>query len=165
MALTTERLHDILHYNPETGIFTWLKKPSLFSNVKVGGVAGCVKPRGYVDVSLDGITYPCHRLAWFYTTGMWPNHHIDHKNLNKSDNRLENLRQVTSAQNSWNTPVLSSNTSGLKGTRWYKASKKWGASIMTNGVNINLGTFECPAAAHFSYVVAADKYHGEFARV
>jgi hypothetical protein len=86
-------LHRLLHYNPETGIFVW-RKP-LSKQVSPGDRAGSLcRPRGYWQISIKGKNYPAHRLAWLYIHGEWstPERHIDHKNRDKLDNRIANLR-------------------------------------------------------------------------
>ncbi len=45
-----------------------------------------------------------------------------------------------------------------------QARRKWVAEIMADGKSRKVGSFDCPAAAHFAYIIAADKLHGEFAR-
>lgn len=162
--VTQTLVHELLSYEPETGSFTWNiqrrgKKPA-------DGFAGSVnKISGYRVINIDRTEYKAHRLAWLYMTGKWPVEFIDHKNGDRSDNRWCNLREATHSQNMRNRGVLPTNTSGLKGVVWHKRQKKWCAQSKLNGKNIYLGSFDCPAAAHFAYVVWADIHHGEFAKV
>lgn len=162
IELTAERLREVLHYDPETGVFTWLVKTS--NRVHVGRVAGTSHKIGYRMIAIDGHLYYAHRLTWFYMTGKWPNAALDHGNLDKDDNRFANLREATMSQNLANTRARSDNTSGLKGVGWDERRGKWMARITTRGKRRHLGRFDCPAAAHLAYVVAAHKHFGEFAR-
>src|SRR5690606_5927947 len=95
--LTAARLRELLHYDPETGIFIWLPKPqSAFSKSRhhkaaytryAGKVAGSLKKRGYCYIKIDGVMYGAHRLAWLYVHGCWPLNQIDHMNRQRADNR------------------------------------------------------------------------------
>ena len=74
-GLTVERLRDALHYNPDTGTFTWLISgcgPGGGGVRGVGKPAGRISRAGYVRLSLDCVRYRAHRLAWLYMTGEWP---------------------------------------------------------------------------------------------
>lgn len=89
--ITWERLVELLHYDPETGEFTW-KKPTS-NRVKIGSKANNISPTtGEVRVRVDGKLYSGHRLAWFYMTKDWPELLIDHRNGQRADNRFSNLR-------------------------------------------------------------------------
>ena len=137
--LTAEYLRSILHYDQETGIFT--RKVSTSSNVKAGDVAGCRGGRGYLRIQLQGRKYQAHRLAWLYIHGEWPNDQIDHINRDRSDNRIDNLREVTNKQNHQNKSKYSNNTSGHPGVYWHKQNSKWQAKIEHNQKQIHLGYF------------------------
>ncbi len=110
--LTQERLLELIHYNPETGLFSRLGGRR---SDRVGKVAGSPQGQGYLLIFVDGRRYRAHRLAWFYMTGEWPADGIDHVNNIKTDNRFANLRLATRAQNEMNKPPSRSNTSGVKG--------------------------------------------------
>lgn len=88
---------------------------------------------------------------------------VDHVNLNGLDNRRENLRLATHAQNKRNQGVQINSASGLKGVTWHKQNKKWRATIQVNLQHLHLGYFETAEAAYEAYCTAADKHHGEFA--
>ena len=92
------------------------------------------------------------------------NMQVDHINMNTLDNRRENLRICTSAENSRNKGKCKRNKSGFKGVDWQKQLKKWRAQIQYNYKTIHLGLFSSPELAHKAYCEAAVKYYGEFAR-
>lgn len=160
--ITADRLRHVLHYNPLTGIFT--RKIQTSHNALIGAVAGSLKSSGYWGIYIDNHHYRAHRLAWLYVTGMWPNDQIDHINLNKSDNRIANLREATSFQNGGNTRAHKTNTSGIKGVYWYHRLSKWHAQIRINGRRNHLGYFDNIEDAAFAYRKAAHEHFGEFAR-
>ena len=66
---------------------------------------------------------------------------VDHKNNDRKNNKLENLRWATAQQNQQNSKLSKKNTSGTKGVYFHKNSKKWSAQICINGKVINLGSF------------------------
>ncbi len=137
--LTAEYLRSILHYDPDTGIFTWKVRTS--NRVKVGDIAGSQDGQGYLQVRVQSRDYLAHRLAWLYIRGEWPKDQIDHINRNRSDNRIANLREVTNKQNGQNASKSRSNTSGYPGIYWYKPYSKWRARITHNYKDIHLGYF------------------------
>ena len=137
--LSAEYLRSILHYSPETGIFT--RKVRTSTSVKVGDIAGCPGGDGYLQIRVQSRKYKAHRLAWLHVYGVWPEDQLDHINRNRSDNRISNLRAVTNKQNHQNKSKPSNNTSGHSGVRWHKKSSKWRAQITHNKKHIHLGCF------------------------
>ena len=88
-----------LEYDPKTGVF----RNRFATRRRPVGVAYNPKYEGdYVTVPIDGVRYPAHRVAWVYVHGTQPKDIIDHKNRNKSDNRISNLRDVTYSVNNRN---------------------------------------------------------------
>jgi len=160
--LTAKRLREVLHYDPETGVFTWAV--TLSQRAIAGSVAGSVHASGYRYIGIDGQRYPAQRLAWLYMTGEWPSDLVDHENLTPGDDRWSNLREATRAQNAWNAPCHRDNTTGFKGVYWHKAAGKWMAQIKANGRLVYLGLFTDINAAAAAYAGAAHRFHGEFAR-
>lgn len=153
---------ESLSYDPLTGEFRW--KTAGKNTRGVGTLAGHLHYTGYRYVKVSQIRFSCQRLAWLFHTGEWPNMHIDHINTNKSDNRICNLREATSAQNGFNNPMQPYNTSGYKGVSWSAREKKYRAQITAYGKRNFLGLFDDPAVAAEAYKTAAAKLHGEFAR-
>ncbi len=141
MKVSYERLHELLNYNSETGIFIW--KVSKSRNVRAGSVAGSLHTNGYIYITIDGKKYFGHRLAWLYVHGYFPEHGIDHKDQVRHHNWIDNLREVSDVCNLRNAkPTYANNTSGIKGVYKDKATKKWQAQIMINKKQIGLGRFK-----------------------
>jgi hypothetical protein len=159
--ITHARLKEVLHYDPETGIFTWLQATS--DKIKPGDDAGGIGGPGYLYIGLDNISRPVHRWAWFYMTGAWPQNQVDHINCDKLDNRWSNLREATQAGNNRNRNLRRANTSGRRGVYWHAAAKKWAASIHNNGRTIHLGLFTEIDEAAKARQDAELLYYGEFA--
>lgn len=159
--ITAERLRAVVNYDPDTGTFTWIRSKQ---GVRYGSRAGAIKAKGYRSIQVDGKDYAEHRLAWLWMTGEWPKDQIDHINRVRDDNRWSNLREATQSQNFANRVALRTNKTGLKGAHFETGRQVWKAAIMKDGVHHFIGRYACPAAAHFAYIVAADKLHGEFAR-
>lgn len=125
-VLTAARLREMLHYDPETGQFRWIKRKK-GRRVAVGSFVHTKQRDNHIRVKIDYVTYNLHRLAWLWMTGDWPqqNKVIDHINRDPSDNRWSNLRLVTHSENSKNKIVR--NKSGFKGVFWSK--NKWQSSL------------------------------------
>lgn len=136
--ISYERLHDALHYNPETGVFT---RKIGSGTSKVGDIAG-YNLRGYIRISIDNRQHEAHRLAWLYIYGYWPENEIDHIDRNPSNNSISNLREVSRQCNMRNTGMLKNNTSGIKGVHFDKNRCRWLAHIKINQKNVYLGRFE-----------------------
>lgn len=88
--------------------------------------------------------------------------HIDGDGLN---NRRNNLRVATPADNVHNTKRAKNNTSGYKGVSWHKRMKHWAANIRLNDRAVFLGYFDTPEEAYAAYCEAAKQHYGEFARL
>ena len=137
--LTAGYLRSILHYDPETGIFT--RKVGSANQVKVGDAAGCPDGHGYLQIRVQSRLYKSHRLAWLHFHGVWPKDQIDHINRIRTDNRIANLREVSHKQNGQNRSNRSDNKSGHPGVSWHKLTSKWRACIKHNQKLIHLGLF------------------------
>lgn len=161
--LTLTRLKDFASYDAETGLFIRNRPTGRWDRFPAGTVIGKANRLGYIELRIDGKLYRAHRLAWFYCFGQWPKNEIDHINGNPSDNRIANLREATRSQNGSNLKLSKANTSGLKGVHLHKPGV-WRARIAPRKKSICLGLYDCPAAAHFAYVIAAKELFGEFSR-
>lgn len=157
MELTQAYLKSILHYDQESGLFTWGKNRD---STRIGAVAGTTNASGYVVITHKKRKYYAHRLAWLYVTGCWPADEIDHRDVNPSNNKWDNLREATHSQNHRNRKGIAKH--GYKGVT--QADNRWRAQIQVGGVRKHLGSFKTPEEAHEAYKAAAIHLSGSFAR-
>jgi hypothetical protein len=151
-TLTQDQLKTLLHYDPDTGVFTWLPRDvSLSKNPPhtaawntswAGQIAGTMSWHGYIHISLQGKKYKAHRLAYLWMTGKFPLDQTDHINGNRKDNCWANLREATKTENMRNLKLSIKNTSGVIGVSWYKREQKWCAVIGVEGRRKVLGYFD-----------------------
>jgi hypothetical protein len=125
--LTQKRLKELLHYNPETGIFT--RKVTTAPNAIKGSRAGTQMTLGYREIHLDNKRYYEHRLAWLYVHGYLPENEIDHINRIKDDTRICNLREISHSCNMKNINPKSSCKTGIPGVFKSKTTKRWWSYI------------------------------------
>jgi len=165
-GITPEMLRELLRYEPDTGKLFWLSRSaSMYQsgdqpaahkaaawNARYAGkealTANC---NGYRIGTIFNKPMKSHRVAWAFFYGTWPDQ-VDHINGIKNDNRIENLRSVTTQENHRNKPRPRHNTSGVIGVCWSKTVSKWAAQIKVDEKSINIGRFDS-----FDDAVAARK--------
>lgn len=148
------RLHELLHYEPSTGVFTWLVRRGRAK----AGTAGSKHAEGYIEIGVDGYGYLAHRLAWLYMTASWPAHDVDHINGVRSDNRFSKLRDVVRQVNLQNMQgPKPSNKTGVLGV--VKKRGLFVASIRSKGKRLFLGSFHTAEAAGSAYLLAKRSLH------
>lgn len=154
--LTAARLRELLDYNPETGLFTWAISRR---GCRKGDPTGKPHRNGYIMIGVMYRHRLAHRLAWLHTYGDWPTGEIDHINGIRSDNRIANLRDVSTAVNRQNLRAARSDNhhTGLLGV--YKNHGQWSARVQVNGTQHYLGSFSTPEEAHSAYLAAKRKMH------
>jgi len=141
-TLTQEYLKEALHYDPDTGVFTWLAPKS--KSLKPGDIAGAKQHDGNkyrIQIMVNGKVYYRSVLAYLYMVGKFPELEIDHDDGNSLNDKWKNLNHVTKLENLKNKRQYASNTSGCTGVTWYKQTGKWFASIMVNKECDRLGYF------------------------
>jgi len=142
--LTQERLKQLAHYDPDTGVFTWRVYRS--SNARAGDVVGYVcATHGYRFMRIDNIKYHASHLVYLYVEGGMPKQQIDHINHKRDDDRWRNLREVSQSENLKNKSLQSNNRTGVTGVSWNKAMRKYHTYIVVSGKRVNLG-FYCSLA-------------------
>ena len=151
--ITQLELKEILDYNPETGVFTW--KINKAYHIKIGSIAGSLKPTGYIQITINKKQYLAHRLAWLYVYGEWPKNQIDHVHGTEKGNSINNLRKVTHKQNQQNKKCHRAGK--LLGCSYVKSTKKWKSYIRFNGKQRHLGYFETELEAHNRHLQELNK--------
>ena len=160
--MNLERISRFLKYTSETGDFHWIENKG---RSRAGTLAGAKHNCGYVCIGIDGKLYLAHRLAIVLSGfSLSKNQQVDHINGDRADNRLENLRVASHAENCQNTKARAHNKSGMKGVGYEPKRKMWRARVSINKKTVWLGYFNSPEKAHAAYCAAAKKLHGEFFR-
>lgn len=162
-------LHQLLLYDPATGVFTWRERENRdwWNRRYAGKRAGYAwKPSGNIQywcIRVFDWPFMAHRLAHLYMTGAWPENEIDHRDLDGLNNRWDNLRPATKSENIHNRRAPRTNKTGFKGVSFSKG--RYRALIYVAGKQIFLGHYKTPDAAYAAYCEAAVKYRPEFGRV
>ena len=149
--LDQKLLKELIHYDPETGFFTWrerdrrhfktLRSSSTWNARYAGKPAGSSNGKGYLKIGVFNGSYKSHRLAFLYIDGEFPPADTDHINGVRDDNRWVNLRAVTNSENHKNMRRYKANSSGFAGVHWVESSRKWRAIIVVNKKQKHLGCF------------------------
>lgn len=148
-------LAALVNYDPVTGAITWkVAKQSPGRNL------GHVDSQGYRTIFWGRKWFLSHRLAWLISTGSLPKDQIDHKNLDRLDNRLANLRECSRAQNAANTVARGKRLKGVG----LLPSGRFKAQIRFKRKRIYIGSYDTEEEANAAYGAKAQELYGEFAR-
>jgi citrate synthase len=156
--LTQAKVKELFIY--KDGFLYWKIKPA--ANTNIGGNAGHIKKDGYSIVAIKRKSYLVHRIIYLMHHGVLPRE-VDHKDTNPRNNRIENLRAATHAQNISNSKRRLTNTSGVRNVAWHKASNKWIVKVTVNAHQKHIGLFEDIELAELVAIEARIKHHGVFA--
>ncbi|MEO8610098.1 MAG: HNH endonuclease [Chloroflexota bacterium] len=117
----------------------------------------------YSDEAGRRKTHFMHRLITARALGhaIPPGLQVDHKNQDRLDNRMDNLRLATGSQNQANKGTQINNTSLYKGVTCIQG--KWEPRIHYASRRLHLGRFDDPVTAAFMYDAASRFLYGEFA--
>lgn len=137
-------------------------KNKVNKNSIIGEKAGTICKTGYTQISINYKKYYLHRLIWLYHYGKLPEKQIDHINRNKSDNRIENLRECSQSKNLMNTRISKRNKSGIKGLSWCDTHQRWRVCLSINKKVATIGYFKDKELAELVTLEAFNKYYGEY---
>lgn len=127
-----ENIGEYLAYDETspTGL-RWIKKICSASKINIGNPAGSFNNRtNYYQTKFDGKYYYNHRIIFFLHNGYCPSC-IDHIDGDRTNNKIDNLREATRSQNNWNRKFVN-NTSGHKGICLHSTGKYWHVRIKKN---------------------------------
>jgi len=126
-------IRRVIHYNMHTGVLTRIA-PIL--GQRSTGVIDSKDRLGYIKLTLFGVSFRGHTLAWALHYGHFPKLEIDHINRNTSDNRISNLRDVSRSVNARNKGLKATNKSGFTGVSYNKHVGKWVAQVRLKSKSI-----------------------------
>lgn len=156
-TLTKEYLHDLFEYCD--GDLYWKVSKR---GIKKNKPAGTINLHRYWQTQIDGKIYKNHRLIFLMFYGWLPDQ-IDHIDRNSLNNKIENLRQATNAENQKNSKVKVTSTSGIKNVRWEKRRSRWLVRLKVNGQEKHIGYFKDVEIAKTKALEARKLYYGDFA--
>lgn len=176
--LTHDLIRELFYYHAD-GVLVWRKRvPSLFNagrkhsaesvakfwnTQNAGKIAGTKNGDGYIMIPLGKYRkFSAHRIVWNYFHGIFPSQQLDHKNGDRADNRIENLREATAYQNAWNVKIRKSNRTGVTGVSVNKRNNTFSAHITANGKIRFLGSFQTVEEAAVRRKCAEEELHGAF---
>jgi hypothetical protein len=169
-----EYLHQCFEYDAESGVLRWKRRPRehfktawahrVWNGRFAGQITGRPTPKGYLQVTLDYCKLYNSRIIYKMHHGIDPEW-MDHKDRDRSNNALANLRSASMRQNNRNM-LKRTGKAGFVGVHERDAHwrrKRFIAVIRDqNGKKQNLGLFSTAEEAHAAYRKAAAAIFGEF---
>ena len=159
-----EEIKARFNYDPQTGELTWAyrdesNKQNVYFNKTVAGKkagkvyvhykCGYKNERVALEIFRKKLSLTTARVCWLVQTGDWPEHTIDHINGDSTDNRWENLRDVTQGVNNANKKPYKCNSVGYKGVN--RHHNKYWARFSHNKITYGLGHYDTPEEAARAY--------------
>ena len=155
--LTQEYLFSMVEYC-EGNLF-W--KQSI-GRAKKGDLIGqTIDQHGYRKFQINHQSMLVHRVIFFYHYNYFPQL-TDHIDGNRLNNKIENLREITSSQNSMNRKILKKNKLQSKNICYIKNTNKYRVQIFTNGKHSFSKDFETLELAELVAFMAREKYHNKY---
>lgn len=145
--INIDRLRELLAYDPEAGVITWAVNRG---KVRAGDEAGSLTSNGYRQLSVNSKRYLSHRVAWALTNGAWPAGDIDHIDGDGLNNRISNLRDVSTRcniQNQKTSHARNKSGSSVQGVSWDARRGKFKSEAKRDGRTVHIGRFGTLAEA------------------
>lgn len=157
-----ELLRELFFYPSPEGKLYWLKPRT--NRLEPFDEAGTLD-RHYLMVKVAYKKYAVQRIVWAMRNGrdIPEGYELDHKDRNKLNNRIDNLRLATPSQNQSNRAKGKNNTSGFKGVSWHKNEQMYYVQIRHKNKQYHLGAYRTAIEGAVAYNEAAKRLHGEFA--
>ena len=165
-------LRTCLDYDPRTGEFRWKERPlehfvdavarEKWNTRWVGKQPGSINRDGYRLIRVARAVFVAHRIAWLLERGDPIPAEIDHRDGNPDNNRIDNLRAATRADNLANNRTRRDSQTGVKGV--YPLRGGYVVWIRRNKTRYYLGRYRTLEEAAAVRREAAERLHGEFAR-
>lgn len=126
-------LRSLFRHCPSTGKIYW--HFGLPRRLRWGGklAFNSINGNGYFAGTINGKSLLAHRVIWALHYGHWPVGVIDHINRNRTDNRIENLRDTDVSTNNLNRTMPPWRAAPGKGVIWCKNRQVWTVQFNRNG--------------------------------
>ena len=157
LKMDAKILHELLEYRD--GELYWKKRRA---GVQFNKPVGYVTKQGYKRVEANGKSYAVHRLVYMMFN-KWLPEQLDHIDCNKLNNKIENLRPASSAENSSNRKLRCDNKYQTKNIYFDKVHEKWVVQVRKHGKSHYFGRYKDKNKASEVARMARDLLHGEFA--
>lgn len=172
-APSADFLRECFSYDQDTGELFWNARPvshfksenacSAWNGRYANKPCGCIRPDGYVKISVNKVSYLAHRVIWKMITGT-DSEFTDHINGIKSDNRLANLRDVTMTENNRNMIGGLASGNNFIGVYWHQQRSKWMARIRCDDSERYIGIYDDIKIAVLAYNAECEMVHGEYGK-
>lgn len=161
-----ETLRLALRYDPTTGKLFW--RDDWYPKSRTTNEVGWIdhpesKHNGYVRFHHRGKMFMGHRVAWLLHYGEWPPEEIDHVDGDGTNNRIDNLRLSSRAENTRNRKKYKNNKTGYKGVSVGR-NGRYVSQIAFQKERFIVGYFSCPIEAARAYDRKAIELHGQYAK-
>jgi len=140
-TLTQKEVQKLFIYDKDTGKLFWRPWTSKNRTSTIKEVIS-LSPNGYKRTCINYKQYYAHRIIWLYIYGYFPENYIDHINRDTTDNRLENLREVSQQCNLRNAKVRCNNKSDITGLNWNPRNNNWIVRIKVAFKEYYLGSYK-----------------------
>ena len=127
----------------------------------VGGTNGIKQP--YIRGRYKEHRFLVHQVIFLMQHGYVPEC-IDHIDGNIHNNKIENLREVTKMQNSYNCKIRKNNTTGVPNVYWFKKTNSYLEKVMANRKAVFTGYFKDLELAELVASEARTKFHNGYNR-
>jgi hypothetical protein len=144
-----------------SGVMHWLPRGEAWFDANIAGQPVTLRrdSKGYYRIRVCKVELMAHRVIWALHHGAWPNEYLDHINRDKTDNRIDNLRDVPMFVNNLNTDRP--RFGGGMGVHLSKRYGTWVAQIRVRGRCHHLGSFGSRAAARDARRAAEIRFFGQ----
>lgn len=158
--LLINKFRERFSYDPESGLLS--RKVGVGGQL-AGSIVGTDNGKGYLRTSFNNEQYLVHLIIYAMQTNEMAEV-VDHKDLDKKNNRWSNLRPTNKSGNERNTSVRSNSTTGIKNVYWIPGRHKYRVQFKVHGETKYFGYYDTIQEAEVVAERERRRLHGEFAR-